>query len=78
MAIDISWKSLKSQPQFTSPWCGSYNLFLAILQFLDIPRREDDLVLEEVCLGRNDPDEKISWERDCDEIYQPYVQIHAR
>lgn len=62
LAVDISRKPLESQPQVAGTWRSSYDLFLAIPQFVDIPRSEDDLVAKKVCLWRSDPYEEIGGE----------------
>lgn len=58
-------KPLIPDPKLPRPGRTTEDLLLARLELIDVPRGEDDLVSEELCLGRGDPDEEVSREGDC-------------
>lgn len=63
-----SWESLVAEPELTSSWRATENLVLASLELIDVPRREDDLVLKEFSFGGDNPDEEVGRKRDWERV----------
>lgn len=65
LASHKSWESLVAKPELASSRRTTDNLLLANLELINVPSGEDDLVLEKLCFGGDNPYKEIGGKRDC-------------
>jgi hypothetical protein len=59
---------LVAEPELTSSGRATDNLVLASLELINVPSREDDLVLKEFSFGGDNPDEEVGGKRDWERV----------
>lgn len=65
LTTHISWETLIAEPKFTGSWRATKNLSLAILELINVPSGEDNLVFQKFRFGRDNPNKEIGGKRDC-------------
>jgi|SRR3954451_5627832 hypothetical protein len=68
LATHESWESLVAEPELTSSRRATDNLVLASLELINVPSREDNLVLKEFSFGGDNPDEEVGGKRDWERV----------
>lgn len=64
MAANIAREARVPHPQLAGERRGTDDLLLAALELVDVPGGKYNLAIEELGLGRRDPDQEVRGERD--------------
>lgn len=65
LTTHISRESLIAEPKLTTSWLVTKNIPLAILELINVPSGEDNLVFQKFRFGGDNPNKEIGGKRDC-------------